>query len=91
MKENEWDVGCGSLQEHCTPWKSICKYSDLFFSNLIYIVGDVNKICFWEDLWLEVGSLSTRYLSLYMLCLKKNIPIRWLYSSENGTSGLEGI
>lgn len=43
---NGRDPGCGSLQEHCNPWKSICKDSNLFFSNLKYLLRYEDKIHF---------------------------------------------
>lgn len=60
LKENSWGASCGLHQEYYTPWKSICKDSELFFYNLRYIVGDGDKIHFWDDLWLEGGSLSNK-------------------------------
>lgn len=75
LKENGWDLGCGSHWERCTSWKLICEDFDVFFFNLRYIVGNGDNIRFgrifgWkvvpfqQDILASVGCVWERILIL---------------------------
>jgi hypothetical protein len=46
-------------------------------------VGDVNKIKFWEDVWLGSSSLVIQYWEMYSIINEQNGTIAQLWDSEN--------
>ncbi|RVW40666.1 putative ribonuclease H protein [Vitis vinifera] len=48
---NGWDANILVRWSHCCPWKTIAQVFQDFSKYTRFVVGDGEKICFWEDLW----------------------------------------
>jgi hypothetical protein len=56
-------------------WKEIMHGWMSFFSDVIFIIGDGMRTCFWEDSWLGDTPLAIQYATLYNLVQYKNVKV----------------
>ncbi|RVW77580.1 hypothetical protein CK203_050257 [Vitis vinifera] len=49
---NGWDANTIVRWSHCCPWKAITQVFQKFSKFTRFVVGDGERIRFWEDLWL---------------------------------------
>ncbi|RVW84168.1 Structural maintenance of chromosomes protein 3 [Vitis vinifera] len=72
---NGWDANTLVRWSHCCPWKAITQVFQEFSSFTRFVVGNGERIQFWEDLWWGDQPLGTQYPRLFRVVLDKNIPI----------------
>jgi hypothetical protein len=64
-------------------WKGVMWAAQVARIGYRWKVGDVNKIKFWEDVWLESSSLVIQYWEMYSIINEQNGTIAQLWDSEN--------
>ena len=62
-------------------WKAIAQVSQEFSKFTRFVVGDGEKIRFWEDLWWGDQPLGIQYPRLFRVVIDKNIPISSILGS----------
>ncbi|RVW71380.1 putative ribonuclease H protein [Vitis vinifera] len=72
---NGWDANTIVRWSHRCPWKAISQVFQEFSSFTRFVVGNGERIRFWEDLWWGDQPLGSQYPSLFRVVLDKNIPI----------------
>ncbi|RVX20143.1 Transposon TX1 uncharacterized 149 kDa protein [Vitis vinifera] len=72
---NGWDVNTLVRWSHRCPWKAIAQVFQEFSLFTRFVVGNEERIRFWEDLWWGDQPLGTQYPRLFRVVLDKNIPI----------------
>ncbi|RVW63734.1 LINE-1 retrotransposable element ORF2 protein [Vitis vinifera] len=72
---NGWDANTIVRWSHHCPWKAISQVFQEFSSFTRFVVGNGERIRFWEDLWWGDQPLGSQYPSLFRVVLDKNIPI----------------
>ncbi|KAJ9709585.1 hypothetical protein PVL29_001188 [Vitis rotundifolia] len=72
---NGWDANTVVRWSHRCPWKAIAQVYQDFFKFTRFMVGDGERIRFWEDLWWGDQPLGVRYPRLLRVVTDKNIPI----------------
>ncbi|RVW93866.1 Transposon TX1 uncharacterized 149 kDa protein [Vitis vinifera] len=75
-----WDIvyrpkTIGVRWSHRCPWKAIAQVFQEFSLITRYVVGNGDRIRFWEDLWRGDQSLGTQYPRLFRVVVDKNISI----------------
>ncbi|RVW53692.1 putative ribonuclease H protein [Vitis vinifera] len=75
-----WDIVCkpktiGVRWSHRCPWKAIAQVFQEFSLITRYVVGNGDRIRFWEDLWRGDQPLGTQYPRLFRVVVDKNISI----------------
>ena len=58
---NGWDVNNIVRWSHRCPWKAIAQVSQEFSKFTRFVVGDGDRIMFWEDLWWGYQPLGVQY------------------------------
>ncbi|RVW78784.1 hypothetical protein CK203_050945 [Vitis vinifera] len=66
---------------HCYPWKAIAQVFQEFSLFTWFVVGNGERIQFWEDLWWGDQPLGTQYPRLFRVVLDKNILISLVLGS----------
>ncbi|RVW50233.1 hypothetical protein CK203_088006 [Vitis vinifera] len=69
-----------SITPSCS-WKAIAQVSQEFSKFTRFVVGDGERIRFWEDLWWGDQPLGVQYPRLFRVVIDKNIPISSILSS----------
>ena len=69
-----------SITPSCS-WKAIAQVSQEFFKFTRFVVGDGERIRFWEDLWWGDQPLGVQYPRLFRVVIDKNIPISSILGS----------
>ncbi|RVW91546.1 hypothetical protein CK203_046140 [Vitis vinifera] len=64
---NGWDANTVVRWSHRCPWKAIAQVFQDFSKFTRFMVGDGERIRFWEDLWWGDQPLGIRDLGLYLL------------------------
>ena len=69
-------------------WKSIKEGTEKFFSQILYNVGEGNRVSFWHDPWCEPTPLKELFPSMYDCSVSKEA---WVFdlvvsNSEGGRS-----
>ena len=72
---NGWDVNTVVRWSHHCPWKAIAQVFEDFSKYTRFVVGDGERIRFWEDLWWGEQSFKDQYPRLFRVVTDKNIPI----------------
>ncbi|RVW91468.1 Transposon TX1 uncharacterized 149 kDa protein [Vitis vinifera] len=67
--------GYGVRWSHRCPWKAIAQVFQEFSLITRYVVGNGDRIRFWEDLWRGDQPLGTQYPRLFRVVVDKNISI----------------
>ena len=78
---NGWDANTIVRWSHCCPWKAIEQVFQDFSKYTRFVVGDGERIRFWEDLWWGDQPLRSHYLRLFRVVTDKNIPISSILGS----------
>ncbi|RVW44362.1 LINE-1 retrotransposable element ORF2 protein [Vitis vinifera] len=79
---NGWDANTIVRWSHRCPWKAIAQGFQDFSKYTRFIVGDGERIRFWEDLWWEDQILKDQYPRLFRVVMDKNIPISSILGSS---------
>ncbi|WKA00162.1 hypothetical protein VitviT2T_018548 [Vitis vinifera] len=80
---NEWDANTIVRWSHRCPWKAIAQVFQEFSKFTRFVVGNGNRIRFWEDLWWGDQSLGSQYPKLFRVVTDKNIPISSILKSTH--------
>ncbi|RVW43453.1 hypothetical protein CK203_070344 [Vitis vinifera] len=72
---NGWDANTLVRWSHRCPWNAIAQVFQEFSLFTRYVVGNGERIRFWEDLWWGDQPLGTQYPRLFRVVVDKNIPI----------------
>ncbi|RVW61143.1 Transposon TX1 uncharacterized 149 kDa protein [Vitis vinifera] len=72
---NGWDVNNNVRWSHRCPWKAIALVFQEFSKFTRFVVGDGDRIRFWDDLWWGDQPLGTQYPRLLSVVTDKNAPI----------------
>ncbi|RVW36866.1 LINE-1 retrotransposable element ORF2 protein [Vitis vinifera] len=73
---NGWDVNNIVRWSHRCPWKAIALvYTKSFPSFTRFVVGNGDRIRFWDDLWWGEQPLGVQYPRLLSVVTDKNAPI----------------
>ncbi|KAJ9691733.1 hypothetical protein PVL29_013809 [Vitis rotundifolia] len=78
---NGWDANTVVRWSHRGPWKATTQVYQDFFKFTRFIVGDGERIRFWEDLWWGDQPLGVCYPRLLRVVTDKNIPISSILGS----------
>ncbi|RVW19550.1 putative ribonuclease H protein [Vitis vinifera] len=79
---NGWDANTIVRWSHRCPWKAIAQGFQDFSKYTRFIVGDGERIRFWEDLWWGDQTLKDQYPRLFRVVMDKNIPISSILGSS---------
>ncbi|RVW36770.1 Transposon TX1 uncharacterized 149 kDa protein [Vitis vinifera] len=79
---NGWDANTIVRCSHRCPWKAIAQGFQDFSKYTRFIVGDGERIRFWEDLWWGDQILKDQYPRLFRVVMDKNIPISSILGSS---------
>ena len=69
---NGWDVNNNVRWSHRCPWKAIALVFQEFSKFTRFVVGDGDRIRFWDDLWWGDQPLGTQYPRLLSVVTDKN-------------------
>ncbi|RVW60989.1 putative ribonuclease H protein [Vitis vinifera] len=83
---NGWDANTIVRWSHRCPWKAIAQGFQDFSKYTRFIVGDGERIRFWEDLWWGDQILKDQYPRLFRVVMDKNIPISSIFGSSRPSS-----
>ncbi|RVX05281.1 Transposon TX1 uncharacterized 149 kDa protein [Vitis vinifera] len=72
---NGWDANTLVRWSHRCPWKAIAQVFQEFSLITRYVVGNGDRIRFWEDLWQGDQHLGIQYPRLFRVVVDKNISI----------------
>ncbi|RVW27498.1 LINE-1 retrotransposable element ORF2 protein [Vitis vinifera] len=72
---NGWDVNNIVRWSHRCPWKAIALVFQEFSKFTRFVVGDGDRIRFWDDLWWGDQPLGIQYPRLLSVVTDKNAPI----------------
>ena len=72
---NSWNANTIVRWSHCCPWKAIAQVFQYFSKYTRFVIGDGERICFWEDLWWGDQPLGFQYPRLFRVVTDKNILI----------------
>ncbi|RVW84726.1 Transposon TX1 uncharacterized 149 kDa protein [Vitis vinifera] len=78
---NGWDANTVVRWSHRCPWKAIAQVFQDFSKFTRFMVGDGERIRFWEDLWWGDQPLGVRFPRLLRVVMDKNIPISSILGS----------
>ncbi|RVW51835.1 putative ribonuclease H protein [Vitis vinifera] len=78
---NGWDANTLVRWSHCCPWKAIAQVFQDFSKYTRFVVGDGERIRFWEDLWWGDQIFKDQYPRLFRVVTYKNIPISSILGS----------
>ena len=67
MVPNGWDANCPSRGSSRCPWSDISAGSPSFLHSCSFVVGNGERLRFWEDAWLEGGPLKEQFPRLFSL------------------------
>ena len=83
---NGWDANTIVKWSHRCPWKAIAQVFQNFSKYAWFVVGDGERIHFWEDLWWGEQPLGSQYPRLFRVVTDKNILIPSILSSARPLS-----
>ncbi|RVW35166.1 putative ribonuclease H protein [Vitis vinifera] len=72
---NGWDVNNIVRWSHRCPWKAIALVYQEFSKFTRFVVGNGDRIWFWDDLWWGEQPLGVQYPRLLSVVMDKNAPI----------------
>ena len=76
-----WDANNIVRWLHRCLWKAIAQVSQEFSKFNRFVVGDGEKIRFWEDLWWGDQPLGVQYPRILRVVTDKNTPISSILNS----------
>ena len=85
---NGWDANIMVKWSHKCPWKAIAQGFHLFIHHTRFVVGQGEKIRFWDDLWLGDQPFCAQYTNLYRIILSRNLTISMVLGSSPSTLNL---
>ena len=65
-------------------WKNISQRWPYFSRHILYDIGDVSRVKFWQDWWCGETSLAVRYPDSFRFCRNKDANVAKLMMSTNG-------
>ncbi|KAJ9689230.1 hypothetical protein PVL29_014744 [Vitis rotundifolia] len=80
---NGWDANTIVRWSHRCPWKAIAQVFQEFSKFTRFVVGDGERIRFWEDLWWGDQPLGSQYPRLFRVVTDKNSPISSILGSTH--------
>ncbi|CBI18251.3 unnamed protein product, partial [Vitis vinifera] len=96
---NGWDANTIVKWLHRCPWKAIAQVFQEFSKFTRFVVGDEERIRFWEDLWWGDQPLESQYPRLFRVVTDKNIlissilgstrPLSWNFNFRSNLSDFE--
>ncbi|KAJ9685197.1 hypothetical protein PVL29_017290 [Vitis rotundifolia] len=72
---NGWDANMVVRWSHKCPWKAIAQVSQDFSPFVRLVVGNGERIRFWEDLWWGNQTLCSQFAGLYRVISVKNLTV----------------
>ena len=94
-----WDSNTLVKWSHRCPWKAIAQVFQEFSKFTRFVIGDGEKIRFWEDLWWGDQPLGVRYPRLLRVVTNKNtlissildstLPFSWNFNFHRNLSDFE--
>ena len=69
---NGWNANTIVRWSHRCPWKAIAQVSQELSKFTLFVVGDRERIWFWEDLWWGDQPLGVQYPRLLRVVTDKN-------------------
>ena len=78
---NGWDANTIVRWLHRCPWKAIAQVFQEFSKFTLFVVGDGERIQFWEDFWWGDQPLGSQYPRLFRVVTNKNIHISSILGS----------
>ncbi|RVW59655.1 putative ribonuclease H protein [Vitis vinifera] len=78
---NGWDANTLVRWSHRCPWKAIAQVFQDFSKYTRFVVGDGERIRFWEDLWWGDQIFKDQYPRLFRVVTDKNILISFILGS----------
>ncbi|RVX09324.1 LINE-1 retrotransposable element ORF2 protein [Vitis vinifera] len=72
---NGWDANMVVRWSHRCPWKAIAQVFQEFSPFVRLVVGNGERIRFWEDLWWGNQSLCSQFVDLYRVISVKNLTV----------------
>ncbi|KAM1060262.1 hypothetical protein TB1_024191 [Malus domestica] len=79
---NGWDANCPSRGSSRCPWTDISAGYPPFLHSCKFVVGNGERLRFWEDGWLEGGPLKEQFPRIFSLSRTKNQSISNLIASS---------
>ncbi|KAJ9671310.1 hypothetical protein PVL29_025144 [Vitis rotundifolia] len=79
---NGWDANTLVIWSHRCPWKAIAQVFPDFSMLTRFVVGNGERIRFWEDLWWGDQPLGSQFPRLFRVVLDKNVPISSILGSS---------
>ena len=64
------------------PWKTIAQVFQDFSPSIRLMVGNGERICFWEDPWWGNQPLCSQFLGLYRVIFVKNLTVLVVYGNS---------
>ena len=81
LHSHGWDVNNIVRWSHRCHWKAIAQVSQEFSKFTRFVVGDGDRIRFWEDLWWGDQPLGVQYPRLLSVVTDKNTHISSIFGS----------
>ncbi|WKA04126.1 hypothetical protein VitviT2T_022186 [Vitis vinifera] len=72
---NGWDANMVVRWSHRCPWKAIAQVFQEFSPFVRLVVGNGERIRFWEDLWWGNQTLCSQFADLYRVISVKNLTV----------------
>ncbi|RVX13392.1 Transposon TX1 uncharacterized 149 kDa protein [Vitis vinifera] len=72
---NGWDANMVVRWSHRCPWKAIAQVFQEFSPFVRLVVGNGERIRFWEDLWWGNQTLCSQFANLYRVISVKNLTV----------------
>ena len=80
---NGWNANTIVRWSHRCPWKAIVQVSQELSKFTLFVVGDRERIWFWEDLWWGDQPLGVQYPRLLRVVTDKNTHISSILGSTH--------
>lgn len=69
-------------QNDSSCWADLLKIRKYYMAGRVLSLGNGGNIRFWEDVWVNEGTLSFQFPVLYELCNEKEITVKQLCESN---------
>ncbi|KAJ9676364.1 hypothetical protein PVL29_025068 [Vitis rotundifolia] len=79
---NGWDTNVVVRWSHRCPWKAIAQVFQDFSPFVRLVVGNGERIRFWEDLWWGNQTLCSQFADLYKVIFVKNLTVSDVLSNS---------
>ena len=96
---NGWDANMVVRWSHECPWKAIAQVFQVFSPFVCLVVGNGERIRFWEDLWWGNQTLCSQFVDIYRVISMKNLivsnvlgnsfPLSWNFNFRCNLTDLE--